>query len=101
MQCTDIVVHLTAVQCSEIVGGGSAWVGGYDRGTVGIRRILGSILASVRHLLRIRSGSSANWHFFRQKLKREVQGERQDGQTLEKEKVSMSQERELDWHLAV
>ena len=29
---------------------------GYDGGTVGIRRILGSILASVRHLLQIRSG---------------------------------------------
>ena len=44
---------------------------GYDGGTVGIRRILGSILASVRHLLQIRSGWSANLDFLHQKVKQE------------------------------
>ena len=76
MQCTRIALQFTAVHCSALqrnrrrisIAAEEGTIAvhcriritaaemGYDGGTVGIRRILGSILASVRHLLQIRSG---------------------------------------------
>ena len=40
-----------------------------DESMFGIRRILGSILAAVRHLFHIRNGSSTNWDFLCQKAR--------------------------------